>query len=137
MGWLASMHRRSHDRGIDFPTCITGHMIGFPICIIGHMGGRFESRGLHPGFCIHLGLHPSWVDLPLPPCRHMEYYGIRSTSWRYTSHWNALLMLENFQPSLKYTLIFTGTLFATICMQLKIICNLASLLFSYSTEYFI
>ena len=92
-GWLPRMHHRLHDQGGLHP----GRGL--------HPGGG----GLHPGggVCIqegglHLGgLHPVGVGRPYPPTRYMEYYGIRSTSGRYASYWNAFLFktfLINFLP---------------------------------------
>ena len=54
--------------GVGFPECITGHMTG-GVCIQGERG---------------------WADTSPP--RYMGYYGIRSTSDRYASYWNAFLV---------------------------------------------
>ena len=75
IGWLPSMHPRSHDWGV----CIQG------VCLQGRClppagyasGGMSASRGvLHPGVCIQLGvcLQGGWEDPP------MGYYRIRLTS---------------------------------------------------------
>ena len=40
------------------------------------------------GICIRGGLHPGGLGRPSP----IGYYGIRSTSGRYTAYWNAFLL---------------------------------------------
>ena len=54
--------------------------------------------GIHPSGQTSLGRHPPWSDTPhgqtLPlgrPPPHAVHAGIRSTSGRYPSHWNAFL----------------------------------------------
>ena len=73
-GWISSMHHRSYDHGVPPPR-----------------GG--ESASGRGGFCIHGclprgGLHLGGLGR-LPPSP--EQYGIRSTSGRYASFWNAFL----------------------------------------------
>ena len=84
--------------GFDFPASITGHVTR-EVCIQGGLppgGGSASRRGLClQGVCLHGGLHPLEVG-PDPPPRYMGYYGIRSTSRRYASYWNAFLFLLSF-----------------------------------------
>ena len=60
-------------------------------------GGCLSGRGvLHPGVCIQGGLHLHEED-----GLHRGgggYYGIRSTSGRYTSYWNTFLLFYMFSP---------------------------------------
>ena len=65
-----SMCHRSHDQGGLRPGGDGGL----------HAGGE---GGLHPGGGLHRG-----GQTPFPP---MGFYGIRSTSGRYASYWNAFL----------------------------------------------
>ena len=79
--------------GMGFPACITDHMTGGSasrgVCIRGRVVCIQEGGGLLPG---ERGLHPGGgLGRPLPPPRYMGYYGIRSTSGRYASYWNAFL----------------------------------------------
>ena len=68
--WLPSMHHRSHDQE----------------------GSTSRGGGLHPE-----GSAPGEGSLGRPlPQRYMGYYGIRSTSGRYASYWNASLLTTVF-----------------------------------------
>ena len=69
--WLPSMHHRSHDQE----------------------GSTSRGGGLHPE-----GSAPGEGSLgrPLPQRYNMRYYGIRSTSGRYASYWNASLLTAVF-----------------------------------------
>ena len=69
-GGLASQNQKLHDQGASA-----------------------SSRGV----CIRRGLHPG-RGLDRPPSRYMGYYGIRSTSGRYASYWNAFLLSVSNQP---------------------------------------
>ena len=108
-GWIPSMHHRSHDHGAPPPR-----------------GGSASGRGR--GVCIHGGLPPGgsssrgWADYPLPP----EQYGIRSTSGRCASFWNAFLfticsVTANFrsQPQGGHGIGKTGNLVHTFSRQGK------------------
>ena len=69
--------------GGDFSACITGHMTrgsAQPSCRQTPLPLDTDTLDAEP---------PEWR--PLPP-RYMEYYGIRSTSRRYASYWNAFLL---------------------------------------------
>ena len=87
-----------------FPACITCHVTR-RVCLGGlHVGGLHPGGGdCIQGVCI-LGVRqtPRQVSLQRwglgrPPPRHMEYYGIRSTSGRYVSYWNAFLFNHIFK----------------------------------------
>ena len=50
---------------------------------------------------------PTNADTPPPPPRYMGYYGIRSTSGRYASYWNAFLFCKVLKhKNLKYMWFF-------------------------------
>ena len=93
------------------PVCLSVHglgEVGFPACIIGYMTMGSASVGsassgvciqcLNPGqVCIQGrsastgGLHSGRVRTP------SGYYGIQSSSVRYTSYWNAFMFFKEFQ----------------------------------------
>ena len=60
-----------------------------PVCHSVHRG-KVCVRG---GACIQGVLHPAGIRQTSPPLR---YWGIRSTSGRYASYWNAFLLLRDF-----------------------------------------
>ena len=69
-----------------------GGRVGFPACITGHMTRGSTSRLVCiRGVCIGGGWGGRGVGQTLLP-RHIGYYGIRSTSGRYASYWNAFLL---------------------------------------------
>ena len=90
---------------LHFGFCIRFCLQGHPICEIHIITARKRSlRRLcfHRCLSVHRGgiclwsqggvwQTPPWADTPPPPGRHPPHAGLRSTSWRYASHWNALL----------------------------------------------
>ena len=54
------------------------------------LGGSTFRAPASRGVCLQgVWIQGSWAD----PLRYMRYYGIRSTSGRYASYWNAFLFL--------------------------------------------
>ena len=89
--WLPSMHHRSHDWGMS------------------------ASRGrLSPGGSASRGSASRGIEgLGRSP---MGYYGLRSTSERYASYWNAFLLLSLFDLPLEWVRCSTLRLAEFVCM---------------------
>ena len=89
---IITARNRSLGQGNVFYTCLS---------VILFTGGATAQlhAGIHPWGRQPLGQTPPWTDTPgqtpagqtLPP---PEYYGVWSTSARYSSYWNAYLLLS-------------------------------------------